>query len=101
NAFLPAFLLANLTFYFSVWTRSSNAAGMLALGFLILVLMTYEAFQGTNWDLFLKPFEVPLTGEDPAWLEKMIINRVAVFVTGAMLLFLALRRMEHRERLLT
>jgi F0F1-type ATP synthase assembly protein I len=101
NAFLPAFLFASLTFYFSVWTRSSNAAGMIALGCLILVLMTYEAFQGTNWDLFLKPFEIPLTGEDPAWLEKMIINRVAVFVTGAGLLFLALRRMEHRERLLT
>ena len=30
NAFLPAFLIANLTFYFSVFTRSANAAGMLA-----------------------------------------------------------------------
>jgi hypothetical protein len=101
NAFLPAFLLANLTFYFSVVTRSANAAGMLALGFIILVLMTYELFQGTNWDLFLKPFEIPISGEDPAWAEKMLINRLAVFVAGAMLLFLGLRRMEHRERLLT
>jgi hypothetical protein len=101
NAFLPAFLLANLTFYFSVWTRSANAAGMLALGFMILVLMSYEALQGTNWDLFLKPFEVPISGDDPAWAEKMIINRSAVFVAGALLLFLGLRRMEHRERLLT
>lgn len=101
NAFLPAFLLANLTFYCSVYTRSANAAGMLALGFVILVLMTYEAFQGTNWDLFLKPFVIPLTGEDPAWAEKMLLNRLAVFTAGAMLLFLALRRMEKRERLLT
>ncbi len=101
NAFLPAFLIANLTFYFSVFTRSANAAGMLSLGFIILVLMTYEAFQGTNWDLFLKPFEVPAGGEDPMWAEKMLINRVAVFATGAMLLFLALRKMEHREKLLT
>jgi len=101
NAFLPAFLFANITFYCSVWTRSANAAGMLALGCMILVLMTYEAFVGTNWDLFLKPFEIPLTGEDPAWAEKMLINRLSVFTTGAMLLFLALRRMEHRERLLT
>lgn len=31
----------------------------------------------------------------------MLINRVSVFVAGAMLLFLGLRRMEHRERLLT
>jgi hypothetical protein len=31
----------------------------------------------------------------------MLINRLAVFVAGAMLLFLGLRRMEFRERLLT
>ncbi len=101
NAFLPAFLLANLTFYASVFTRSANAAGMIALGFIIFVLMTYEGLQGTNWDLFMKPFEVPVTGEDPMWAEKMLINRSAVFVAGAMLLFLGLRRMERRERLLT
>ena len=43
----------------------------------------------------MKPFEVVVTGEDPVWAEKMLINRLAVFVTGAMLLFRALRRMEH------
>jgi len=101
NAFLPAFLVANLTFYTSVFTRSANAAGMLALGFVILVLMSYDELQGTNWDFFLKPFEVVVTGEDPVWAEKMLINRLSVFVTGVMLLFLALRRMEHREKLLT
>ncbi len=101
NAFLPAFLIANLTFYSSVFTRSANAAGMLSLGFIILVLMTYDELQGTNWDLFLKPFEVPVSGEDPMWAEKMLLNRLSVFITGAMLLFLALRRMEQREKLLT
>lgn len=101
NAFLPAFLVANLTFYASVFTRSANAAGMLSLGFIILVLMSYEGLQGTNWDLFLKPFEVPVSGDDPVWAEKMLLNRLAVFGTGAMLLFLALRRMENREKLLT
>jgi hypothetical protein len=49
----------------------------------------------------MKPFEIPITGEDPVWAEKMPINRLAVFVTGAMMLFLGLRRMERRERLLT
>ena len=34
-------------------------------------------------------------------LEKVLINRLAVSITGAMLLFLALRRMEHREKLLS
>jgi hypothetical protein len=73
---------------------------MLGLGFIILVLITYESFQGTNWDLFLHPFEMTVITEDPAWAEKILINRLTVFIAGAMLLFLALRQMEHRERLL-
>jgi len=101
NAFLPAFLLANMTFYFSVMTRSANAAGMISLAFIILVLMTYEVLQDTNYDLFLKPFEVAAAGADPAWAEKMLANRAGVFVAGALMLFLGLRRMEQRERLLT
>jgi len=98
---LNAFLLANMTFYVSVMTRSANAAGMISLAFIILVLMTYEVLQDTNYDLFLKPFEVAAAGADPAWAEKMLANRAGVFVAGALMLFLGLRRMEQRERLLT
>jgi len=101
NAFLPAFLVANLTFFFSVFTRSANAAGMLALGAMIFVLMIHEELlEGTNFDPFLKPFELPMAGEDPLWVEKVIINRMGIFIIGVTLLFLALRRMERREKLL-
>ena len=100
NAFIPTFLMASVTFYCAVFTRSSNAAGMLALGFLIFVMMTYEALQGTNYDLFLKPFNATITGDDPVWAEKMLMNRSAVFGAGLLLLFLGLRRMERREKLL-
>ena len=101
NAFVPAFLVASLTFFFSVLTRSANAAGMLALGFVILVMITYGTLQGTSYDLFLKPFEIASTSDDPLWLEKILINRLSVLSGGAMLLFLALRRMESREKLLS
>ena len=100
NAFIPTFLMASVTFYCAVFTRSSNAAGMLSLGFLIFVLMTYESLQGTNYDLFLKPFNATIAGDDPVWAEKMLINRSAVFGAGLLLLFLGLRRMERREKLL-
>lgn len=102
NAFLPAFLFANVTFFCSVFTRSANAAGMLALGSMIFMLMIYEdLLEDTNFDPFLKPFELPMAGEDPLWVEKVIINRLTIFAIGAMLLFLALRRMERREKLLS
>ena len=100
NAFIPAFLVANLTFFFSVFTRSANAAGMLALGFMWLVLVSFEGLQGTIYFLFLKPFDPPFGVNDALWTEKVLINRLAIFGTGLLLFYLGLRRMERREKLL-
>ena len=101
NAFLPAFVMANLTFFASVTCRSSNAAGMLALGGLILILLTSQALRGTPYFLFLNPFEAPIGMDDMLWDDRALINRLGVVVLGCLLLFLALRRMERRERLLS
>lgn len=101
NAFVPAYLFANLTFYFAVAVRSSNAAGMLSLGCLLITLMSSDALSGTLYDPFLNPFNIPENIDLTIWADRVLINRVMVIGSGALLLFLALRRMERRERLLT
>ena len=53
NAFAPAFLIANLTFFFSVLCKSSNTAGMLSLGVLVAVLLSAESLAETAYFLFL------------------------------------------------
>ncbi len=101
NAFLPAFLVANLTFFFSVSFRSGNAAGMLSLGFLIFILLTSESLGNTPYFLFLNPFDPPIGVDDALWGDRVLVNRLCVAALGCVLLFLALRRMEGRERLLS
>ena len=59
NAFVPAFFIANLTFFFSVICRSSNTAGMLSLGVIVGVLLSAEALRETYFFLFLNPFSLP------------------------------------------
>ncbi len=100
NAFLPAFLFANVTFFFSAYARGANTAGMLGVGVLLLVLMTSELFEGTSYYIFMNPFEMPAGGAEFLWYEKVLLNRLGVFAAGALLLFLALRRMEQREKFL-
>jgi ABC-type transport system involved in multi-copper enzyme maturation permease subunit len=100
NAFLPAFLIASLTFYFSVTCRSGNTAGMLSLGVLILVLLTSEPLGSTEFFLFLNPFDPPIGVEETMWEDRVLINRLGVLGGGCLLLFLGLRRMERPERLL-
>ena len=63
--------------------------------------MFFEPLEETSWFLFLKPFEVPIGADDALWAERMLVNRVVIFGTGLLLFFLALRRMERREKLLT
>ena len=59
-----------------------------------------SSFEGTSYYVFMNPFEMPTGGAEFLWYERVLLNRLGVFATGALMLFLALRRMEHRERFL-
>ena len=101
NALVPAFLIANLTFYLAVTFRSSNTAGMFALAGLVGVLLSPEALRSTVYFLFLNPFVLPMGVDEAVWEETVLLNRLGIAGLGALLLLFALRRMESRERLLT
>ncbi len=100
NAFAPAFFLACVTFLFSVFCRSGNAAAMLALGVLVLVLITSNLLQETPYFLFLNPLMPPSGIDERVWLENALFNRLGVFTLGFLFVFLGLRRMELRETIL-
>ncbi|MDA0747324.1 MAG: ABC transporter permease subunit, partial [bacterium] len=101
NAFLPAFLICGLTFYFSVACRSSNAAAMLALGCLVLVLLTHTTMASSPFAIFLNPFDPPPGTDDALWDDRVLLNRLSVVALGIGLIGLGLRKMKSRERLLS
>ena len=100
NALVSTLFVANLTFLFAVSVKSSNSAGMLALGALVVALITQEAVDGTVYFLFLNPFEPPTGADLSLWADTVLINRGLVVVSGAATLYLALKKMARRERLL-
>lgn len=101
NAFAPGFLLVNLTFFFSVFCKSSNTAGMLSLAVIVIVLLSAEKLKETYYFLFLNPFDLPMGIDGAVWTEMVLLNRSALILGGGLLLFLGLRRMAQRERLLS
>ncbi len=100
NAFLPAALFASLTFCFSAMLRSSNAAGMVSLGFLMLVLLSHGGLSGTSYAIFLSPFDIPMGTSDTVWDDRVILNRAAIALLSALLMGGGLKAMDRRERLL-
>lgn len=100
NAFFPAFFLACLTFLFSVFCRSGNAAAMLALGVLVVILITADTLSGTSYFLFLNPLSPPGSMDEDLWFERAIYNRLSIIALGTLFIYFALRRMESRESIL-
>jgi hypothetical protein len=101
NACAPAFLVGSLTFFLSVFYRSSNTAGMLALAATVGVLLFSSSLQGSVYYLFLNPFSPPLGADLSLWHETVLFNRAGIIALGLGLLFAALRRMRRREKLLS
>ena len=100
NAWIPAFFMVGATFLFSVLCRSGNAAGMLAVGLLIAILLSTETFEDTSYYLFLKPFDPPSDLDTSLWVNRVVLNRAGIAILGILFIFLALRRMIEREKLL-
>lgn len=100
NALISTLFVANLTFLFAVSVRNSNSAGMLALGALIVSLITQGSTDGTVYSLFLNPFEPPTGVDLSLWADTVLINRGLVVVGSAVTLYLALSKMGRRDRLL-
>lgn len=100
NAFIPAALFASLTFCFSAVLRSSNAAGMVALGVLMVVLMSHDGLSGTAYAVFLSPFDIPMGTSDTAWDDRVLLNRIGVGLLSVALSAGGLKAMDRRERLL-
>lgn len=100
NAFLPAFFIGSLTFFFSTTCKSGNAAGMLSLGTLVIILLTASTLQNTGYFLFLNPFVTPMGVDEVDWVEKALYNRIGVIFLGGILLLLSLMKMKHREDIL-
>jgi len=100
NAFVPTFFVGNMTLYFSVRFRSGFAAGMVAAGLLLALLMFSEAINETRYFLYFNPYHVPRELDPETWNLWMWQNRLAVSVLAGLFLFAALRGMEVRERLL-
>lgn len=100
NAWVPAFFVCNLTFFFAVFSRSSNTAGMLSLGVVVAVLLSSSSLKGGLYFLFLNPFDPPLGSDISLWNETVFFNRGGILVLGLLLFSGGLRRMRQREKLL-
>ena len=102
HGFVPAFLVGNLTLYFSVRFRSGFAAAMVVAILIVLSLMLSDAFdiEDTRYFLFFNPYHIPRELDPETWYIWTWHNRLGMVTIAALLQFFSLRGLEARERLL-
>jgi len=100
NGFVPACFIGSMTLYFSVRFRSAFAAGMVAVGVLLLISVMAEPLEESRYFAFFNPYNVPRSLDPETWQLWMWQNRLALLALSAGLQFLALRGLGNRERLL-
>ncbi len=100
HGFIPVFFVGSVTLYFAVKFRSGFAAGMISGGVLLFYLMFTDFFEDTRYSLFFNPFDMPRQLDPETWNLWMWQNRITVFLLGCFMLFLALRGLDNRERML-
>ena len=103
HVFVPVFLVANLTLYFSVKFRSALGAGMLAVLALLFSLIFHEILSESGlyrYLLFFNPYALPRDIDPATWNTWMWQNRIGVMLIGCGFLYAALRKTDQRERLL-
>jgi len=73
----------------------------LSLAVIVAVLLSAEQLQESYYFLFLNPFNLPMGVDQVVWAEMVLLNRSVLLLGGGLLLFLGLRHMAQRERLLS
>lgn len=103
HGFVPAFFVGAMTLYFAVKFRSGLAAGMVAAGLLVIMMMVFNSMNvpaAQRYFIYFNPYDMPRQLDPETWNLWMWQNRIGVVLAGGLLLFAALRGMEERERLL-
>jgi len=100
NVLPPVLFFASLTVLFSALLNSANAAAMCVTAILAFVMLTYEGLATTPIYPFLNPLEKPLQVEAFVWVRNAVWNKILYTLFGCVWFWLALKRLDRRERML-
>ncbi len=97
HAYVPIFMVANMTFYFSTKFKSGYAAGLISLIVLFFNFILADAVDDTAWFLYQSPFNKPNDLDPELWNNIMFYNKFGIILLGFMFLYLGLRKLLVRE----
>ncbi len=93
------YFLSGLTFYFSVKTKSSNAAGMLTGLVVFFIVIFADPLHRTPYFLYLNPYDKPRAIDPSLWSKYVFQNHIGLFAIGTLFFYFGLNKLLQRERI--
>lgn len=90
-----------LGFSLSTMVRNGNATAVIMVVFGLALLILADALEGSKWNIFLNPFNIPRDINEIVWLETIRQNRIIMGIGSVVLILLGLLNLQKREKFLS
>jgi hypothetical protein len=102
NLMLPVILFGNLAFLYSTLIRNGNAAAVMSVISLILVMVlgNVPLVENKMWDLTINPYDEPENINAAIWSVIMLKNRILMIVAAIIFLMSGLLGLQNRGKFL-
>ncbi|MDF1572721.1 MAG: hypothetical protein P1P82_14020 [Bacteroidales bacterium] len=91
---------SSLGFMISTLVKSGNAAAVIMVVIGLAFLILGEPLEGSKWNIFLNPFNIPRDVNDLVWQETIRQNRLFMGLTSVGFILSGLLNLQKRERFL-
>lgn len=95
----PILFLGSMAFMFSTLIKNGNgtAVAMVLIG-VALLIMRENLMQGTQWDIFLNPFNIPRNLNEVIWTGIIRKNRIFMAIASLVFVLYGLYNLQKREK---
>ena len=94
----PIFFLGSLAFAMSTVVRNGNGTAVVVIIIGLVFWISAEPLEGSAWNLFLNPFEVPRDMNESIWATVITTNRLYLLSGTILCLLLGLFNLQKREK---
>jgi hypothetical protein len=94
----PVFFMGSMAFMFSTIIKNGNGTAVVMVIIGVLLLMLTNAFERTQWNVFLNPFEVPDRLNEMVWQSIALKNRIFLSVGALVFILYGLFNLQKREK---
>lgn len=89
-----------LGFSLSTMVRNGNATAVIMVIIGLALLILADTMEGSKWNIFLNPFNIPRDVNEIVWQETIRQNRIIMGIGSLVLILLGLLNLQRREKFL-